>query len=208
MSCTSRGPAIEDSRCASRQQGRDRYAPTARGPGARRRCRDRSPHRGSPRGGRARERNGEVDCHVRLADAAFTARDGDASGPTLPRALDVMRRSPGALARSVEARCAGFTPLATAAAKPAASRRAASGRPRAIRLSDFLPSRPGFRHFAIDRGVDFDLATAHETAPSTRRNKLRREHERVRTELNSRPLQHFSLSLAAESLQIHVTPAP
>ena len=133
----------------------------------------------------ARKRNGEVDpprspCRRRLY--------GSGRRCVRFRRSRVLWMSCRALrARIVkERRSEGrrLTSLATAAAKPAASRRAAS-EPTAVTQGETPGSGPGFRHFAIDRGVDFDLATAHETAPSARRNKLRREHERVRTELTS-----------------------
>jgi hypothetical protein len=151
-----------------------------------------------------RKRNGEVDCHVRLADAAFTARDGDA-GPTLPRALDVMprlrarspRRSKRGAPASLPGDCCGKT----------GSSRLAASEPTACDSGCRTSCRPaGFRHFAIDRGVDFDLA-----APTKPRHPLAGTSCVESTSASDRAHLEPAPLLAQshrESLQIHGTPAP
>lgn len=76
------------------------------------------------------------------------------------------------------------------------------------RLSGLPPRRPDFRHLALDRGRDFDLASAHQTAPATRVNHLRGQHEGVGTELLADARQRITHGFSPESLQMHVTPAP
>ena len=97
-------------------------------------------------------------------------------------------------------------------ANPAASRRAArrltcsrSG----VGLSDFLPRRPGFRHFALDGGGHFDLARTQTSPRHPRAGTSWVESTRASGPSSARaPRQRVSHSLPAESLQMHVTPAP